>query len=600
MRILRRMIKMPILTIFLLISLSACSVNIAAPVELLSKPKLNSDQQFVTELIMSIIPHDAYIARPVKSNNLNSVGFIDVDGDGVNEIYAFYVDKNTKNVGLILVYHDESEWKLLTNLRLIGSDIAYSDFVDCDGDNVKEFIIGTTSEDQIHKNLYIARYYLSKFDVIYRDFYTEIIIDDFDQDSIADIAMFKLDRNNFAYAEIVDFEEEEIKITAKAELDPYISGYYNIAYDNLEKDKKAFILDFETGSKSATNILKYEKNQLVKMFDSFESDQEYKKTLKLSPIRSQDIDDDGIVEIANNFKINTNSGEPKNSSGLIIWNNFIEDEFKIKKVFFLGDRNHLKIEIPQYYIESILENKLEPVDYIVGSKNYKIDFYTDLGNMSSKLFSLNKMGQADYKEYQERRRRDLEKEDALRYTSLRDVSKEDSKTDSIAQEERDAQSTTAQDQQDAVAQDQQDAAAQEERGAQSTTAQDQQNRDEQLQTDRQKNHAEENDAFGQKQGKTEVPDFGVDFEKEFELFKKDREKMKSVVIDLAILELDIPGSRGEVFFIEFYDLEYKEVSYSAKDVLHSFVVQKFDGYHDQTLSNLLEQLDDLIQTIDFM
>lgn len=539
MRILHKMIKIYTLTAFVMLYLSACSVNIAAPVELLSKPKLNSDQQFVTELIMSIIPHDAYIARPVKSNNLNSVGFIDVDGDGVNEIYAFYVDKNTNNVGLILVYHDETQWKLLTNLRLIGSDIAYSDFVDCDGDNVKEFIIGTTSEEQIHKNLYIARYEQANFDVIYRDFYTEIIIDDFDQDLIADIAMFKLDRNNFAYAEILDFEQEEIKIVAKTELDPYISGYYNVAYDNLEKGKKAFILDFETGSKSATNILKYEKNKLIKAFDSFESDTEYKKTLKLSPIKSQDIDDDGVVEIANNFKINTNSGEPKISSGFVIWNNYVEDQFHIKKVFFWGDRNHLKMEFPRHYIDALLESKLELVDYIFHSKSYKIDFYMDLGNMSSKWMSLNKMTRADFNAYLERKR-----------ASSREETFQNELSENIVHPQG-------------------------------------------VENPEEVQQAKEDEAKARAL-------LEKDLQEEFAAFKEGNQKIKSWDPDLAILELEIPSTRDEVFFIDFYDLDYEEVSYLAKDVLYSIITRKFDAYHDQNLSKLLEQLEDFIQTIDFM
>lgn len=394
-----RLITIYLFLCLVLMNLSNCGVNLAPPVELLEKPKLNLDQQFVIELIMSIVPYDSYIARPMKSKSVSSVGFVDINGDGNNEIYAFYVDKNAKNVGLILVHKKENEWKLLNDIKLSGTDIAYADFINCDKDWINEFVIGTIVEEQLHKNLYILKSDGLNLNIAYKDFYSELVIDDFDEDRRNDIAIFKLDRNNYSYAEILKFDGEQVEVVSKVELDPYISAYYNIQYGNISRDQKAFVLDFETGSKSATNILLYEKNVLFKVFDSFELDPEYKRTLKLSPIKSQDIDKDGLIEIANNFKINSNIGKPKNSSGLIIWNNYYRDSLIIKKMFFLGDKNHIKIDIPRAYVKEILDNSLELVDYNLNGKDYQLDFYIDLGNKFSKFISLKKLNEKDFKEY---------------------------------------------------------------------------------------------------------------------------------------------------------------------------------------------------------
>lgn len=523
--------KYKLLSIYLficlvLINLSSCSANSASPVELLAKPKLNLDQQFVIELIMSIVPHDSYIARPMKSKTLSSVGFVDINHDDKMEIYTFYVDKNTKNVGLILVYQEENEWKLLSNIKLMGSDVAYADFVDCDGDEINEFIIGTLSDDQVHKNLYILKAQNLNLEIAYKDFYTEVIIDDFDNDKINDIAMFKLDRNNFSYAEILKFESQKVKIASKTELDPYISGYYNIKYGNINRTQKAFVLDFETGSKSATNILLYEKNQLVKVFDSFELDSEYKKTLKLSPIRSQDIDGDGLIEIANNFKINSTSGKPKNPSGLIVWNNYYDGKLNIKRMFFLGDKNHLKIEIPDMYISHILQNNLELVDYNIGGKDYQLDFYVDMGNKNSKWMSLRKLKEEEFQAYvKDNPKSDYEeapKPDNEILMNIVDFAKVGILEDAISQE------------------------------------------------------------------------------KLFEMLKSKVPNVKAYYKDLGVLELDIKNAKNDVFFIKFYDLDYREKFYRAHTLFYYIAKDDYSDLHDVILKHLLLQFDDLIKNIDFI
>lgn len=521
-----RLLSIYLFICLVLINLSSCSPNPASPVELLAKPKLNLDQQFVIELIMSIIPHDSYIARPMKSKTLSSVGFVDINHDGGMEIYSFYVDKNTKNVGLILVHQEDNEWKLLSNIKLMGSDIAYADFVDCDGDEISEFIIGTLSDEQVHKNLYILKIRDLSLEVVYKDFYTEVIIDDFDSDKIDDIAMFKLDRNNFSYAEILKFEAQEVKIASKTELDPYISGYYNIRYGNINRSQKAFVLDFETGSKSATNILLYEKNHLIKVFDSFELDPEYKKTLKLSPIRSQDIDGDGLIEIANNFRINLTSGKPKNPSGLIVWNNYYDDVLNIKKMFFLGDRNHLKIEIPNLYMTHILHNSLELVDYNMNGKDYQLDFYVDTENKNSKWISLKKLKEEEFQAY-------------VKDNPQNSYEQQPKPDNEILMNIR---------------------------------------------------HL----------GRTDFLNQSVSEERIFEMIKSRIPNIKAYYKELGILELDIKNAKKEVFFIKFYDLDYREKFYSAHSLLYYIARDDYRDLHDVILKDLLLQFDDLIKNIDFI
>lgn len=343
--------KKNILLIIFFIFLSSCTYKVKLPTDLAKKPKMTSLEYDVLKILNENIENNINLILPLKSNNLKSSGEIDFDNDEENEIYIFY--KNNDMLGvMILKKNINNKLSFFKKFETIGNEIEYANFIDLNGDGVKEIVLGTSEKSGIYKNLVIFDIKKSETQ-IFSQKYSDIIIDKFEQSENNKILLFTLNREEFSNVKLISYIDD-IEIKDEVNLDPYINGYYSIKYDYINSEKKEIIIDFKIGTKSASNILKINNNKIIPVFKN-----NYNKTIKSSEIISRDINNDGIIDIATNYFFMT---EKKNIN-LYKWINFDIDSLNENK-FYLSyiSKNNEYIYVFSDAIRKMFENKLITIE----------------------------------------------------------------------------------------------------------------------------------------------------------------------------------------------------------------------------------------------
>ncbi|RXV62393.1 hypothetical protein DWB64_04755 [Fusibacter sp. A1] len=370
-----------------------------SPKELISKPKLIGNQEVAREVIDQNLPANARLVRPYISENLSSVDFFDWDKDGEDEVYAFYTDKTRVTSGVMIIDRNEDGWEKRATVEAVGSDIAFASFIDFNEDGIEDIVLGLTTEGEAFKSLVVYEWQKDGYVELYKDLYTEIIIDDIDRDFLKDLFVLKLDRNNFASATLLKYEVGEFRIVDEIALDENVNGYYNVVFAKASKELYGVFLDSKIGSKSATNIIAYDDGRLKRVFDESVSDSRYQLTVKDIPIISQDIDGDGIYEIGNRFLPHIYDEDKSELPYLNTWYEWSGDSLDLDKMNYISESEGYRFDFPKRWADAIIEGKM----IIIKSRAYLSRQYLDVyitpdESVLYKVFTLEAVSQEGYKD----------------------------------------------------------------------------------------------------------------------------------------------------------------------------------------------------------
>ncbi len=286
-----------LLCVFLL--LCGCKQSVASPVELIKKPRLPEDKVFPREHIYQDIPGGSRLIRPLQSSDLSSINYIDWDGDPTREVYAFYKTGAANKVGVIILDEGAQGWSTLTTTEVVGEDIKFAEFVDFNGDGVKDLLMGVSMKGELFDALVVYEWRDGDYVEVYSDIYSHLTVDDIDEDGVLDIILLRFDRNKIAFASLASYVDGEFEIVDLIGLDEDIMGYYNIVFGNATSDLKGLFLDERRGAHYVTNIVYYKNGKLAKAFDDRLTERFPASLTKTYQVKSRDINRDGIIEVGN-------------------------------------------------------------------------------------------------------------------------------------------------------------------------------------------------------------------------------------------------------------------------------------------------------------
>jgi hypothetical protein len=366
--------------IWMLLTLSVfligCGVSLQSPVELIRRPQLVASQQVAREVIDANVPDGAILIRPLESNQLSSVGFIDWNGDGSNEVYAFYRNSVSLEAGVMILSQKDGKWEVTALVQDVGVDIAFAEFVDFNLDGYLDIVLGLTAKDDSFKSLVVFEWNSSgEYVKIFKDVYTELKVIPKNENERA-LVVFKLDRNQFASATLLEYSENRFNVIDSIEMDPFINGYYSIQYAKASKDYYGFFIDFRIGSKSASNIMLLKDGKLELVFDAYNTEERYMQTMKDIPIVSRDVNGDGIVEIGSRilpYIYDEKSPDPPYLNTWYQWDG--EDSIKLIQMNYSDEVAGFRLDFPERWKKAALENKLTIVKSRAFVNKQFIDVY---------------------------------------------------------------------------------------------------------------------------------------------------------------------------------------------------------------------------------
>ena len=186
-------IKPVLLAIAVALVFTGCT-NIATPEELIEPPELNLEKQSMKEALEKFLPEDSTItALPNLDGVDKEMAFspIDLNDDGKLEMIAFYKDKNTKLMGMLILSNKRDKWEKISDIKLNSFDILQFKVLDLDNDKNKEIVLGTYSDESISygKKLTILSFKDNKVNPILEMPYAGMALGDLDKDDSYEIAI---------------------------------------------------------------------------------------------------------------------------------------------------------------------------------------------------------------------------------------------------------------------------------------------------------------------------------------------------------------------------------------------------------------------------
>lgn len=409
-----------LIIIAICLSLTSCDFNITSIESLMRPPKLSGESSLLQKAFEeSVADRDGVIMKtPINGENRSSYLFYDIEKDGTQEAIVFFSEplKDVYACASIFKFVN-NEWKYVSQIKGKGEEIYEVNFADINGDGVSEILLswsGIGAQEKINvsdfgagNNRFLAIYSYDGITttLLKTETYTNLYLEDLNDDRFDEIILFKINLNDNekrTTAMILGFNDD---YTVKFDQLLTLTGFLeigNIVTDSVEQNNKKHTRIYVDGAVSEigviTEIIDIEHETFEIVLPLYAQNQSVQPpTLRDSRVYSQDMDNDGIVEIPtievlpNGARILEETSERKDLN-LTVWSEFTNNEIIVDFKCLLNSTYGYYFIFPDD-----VKNKITA---IYDDNNLTLTFYTinETGTYNSDLFSVKIFFEPDWEE----------------------------------------------------------------------------------------------------------------------------------------------------------------------------------------------------------
>ena len=280
--------------------LSACSSFQFNLTDLMQAPKLSEDQAEIYEALTDAVGvSDVQLKYPKSGAYRSAFVMFDLDADGEKEALVFYnMPSWGGNVRIMILDHQQEKWVSVDDAVGEGTDITEVDFRILTSSGRYCLMIGWEQGTSENTNISVYDYTGGQLRVLFESEYSQMLIEDIDQDGVQEILLgvFKASAK-MGSIRLINDTDEGLQPVSRVVMDNTITKFLGIDIGFLSEDQTAVFVDAYTSSTQiVTEIMVYtEEGRLVPLSDhAGDLDRLLVREL---PVRCEDIDGDGILEI---------------------------------------------------------------------------------------------------------------------------------------------------------------------------------------------------------------------------------------------------------------------------------------------------------------
>ncbi|WP_458120464.1 hypothetical protein [Paenibacillus sp. Z6-24] len=324
-----KMMKLISLCLLLLV-ISGCS-QIVSPGDLLHAPNRTNEEQTLFQAVQPFLPTGYRLTIPASYDQGSAIRLADLDGDGQQELIAFYKKNQVDyEINILILHQQNGTWEQADLITHSALNIDYVGLLPVTSQASSNLVIGFNAGDNgngLPKELYVYAYHNLKATPIFNQTYNQIALGDMIGNGLTQIALIPPETNmqesqstEILIYKVILFGGKDGQVVRLAERNTE-SVVINMQMGQVAADRTGLFLQSPTGGHSAyTALLIWQNNTLANVISSSKpAPKELAKRQPLPidkpdssnapisindlsithyPTSNQDINNDGIIEIA--------------------------------------------------------------------------------------------------------------------------------------------------------------------------------------------------------------------------------------------------------------------------------------------------------------
>lgn len=286
---------------------SGCSLRISSSMDDLISPISPFGDNADIKKTMDEFAGNGYSLKiPRQGDYITAYSFFDLDGDKIEEAIVFYEPSdNLGTTNMALIKKIDDEWKVVDKKKGIGNDVNSLGFEDVDGDGIYDVIVcwDTISNSTNHElAIYDYRKKSNKLHCFYKGItVNNYIAVDMVGDSTPELLLFELNSGDYstAKAELYSFKSKTAHLISETKLDAHISSYVKLRTEHVKGENRVYADAIgSNGSSMLTEIIRWSDgyNAIVSPYYSYNSGRTSDTTRSIM-ITSRDINGDKKIDV---------------------------------------------------------------------------------------------------------------------------------------------------------------------------------------------------------------------------------------------------------------------------------------------------------------
>lgn len=278
--------------------LSGCSMKGFSPEDTIKAPGATGYYAGVQKALEQAVGNDIVLKYPKVGANHSAFCSGDFDGNGKDEVLAFYQKKGESAVTRMnLLSWENGNWKSVQDLNPVGRELIEAEISDLDLDGAYEIITGWQISTAKTNQLII--YKMEGGGLVQRadETYNAFVICDIDNNGRDDVGIAIIDsQSKKASLTFNDFENNTFKTESSIMLDGGVTEYVNIIASETGGKTAVYLDGLKSSDVMITELIYYENGALFNPF----AEGEYAQntfTARRSGRRCKDVNGDGKIDI---------------------------------------------------------------------------------------------------------------------------------------------------------------------------------------------------------------------------------------------------------------------------------------------------------------
>lgn len=313
--------------IFLLFVITALSLNgcwMRTIDQMYKQPNRSSEYSNLQVVIDKAMQGMEY-ASPMSGENQQTVQMADLNGDGQDECLVFAKNTSDKILYILIFERDESgDYVPKDRIECNGSGFEQVEYVDVDGRPGSDIVVGRRLNNQIMAIASVFSLADGHPEQILSTVYSKCLTLDIDRDGRHDLFVIREgegDKQN-ASAMIYSYRDEIVQRSMEAELSERASRIRRMTVSKLHSGEPAvFVSSSFSESTIVTDVFAIKDDAFVNLTFSLDSQMSL-QTLRRNYLYSEDLDEDGILEmpsLVSMKSVSSNPSEDEEEQFLIRW-----------------------------------------------------------------------------------------------------------------------------------------------------------------------------------------------------------------------------------------------------------------------------------------